>query len=311
MFEILKIFRTKKPIDSFLTCFVCLNFALDNLDLYIILCLLKSEISQPQKPSERQLEHRTSKDHWQVARLKNSLRHFDENGSRARPEQRTPTMDPRVFLVLPEHISNAHHIWNYALFLSQVSSLNGSLGNAVVANAKSKNTSGQKQQYQRFAPPNEEHQLLEKFACDLYLNELKQDYLKLNKETILNIVKIKKRNKASLFNLILPPALSLNNVSLLAQHPNSTINQNMITTPWLPASPVFSKSNETVDNPLTEYENKQDTDSSSSSSADDQLENSTNSIYVNSSNEISQRIEVKDLAGANLPGFAFNEGCQR
>ena len=32
-------------------------------------------------------------------------------------------MDPRIFLVLPEHVSNAYNIWNCAWFLAQMSNL--------------------------------------------------------------------------------------------------------------------------------------------------------------------------------------------
>ena len=30
-------------------------------------------------------------------------------------------MDPRFYLILPEHASNANHVWNCALFIAQMS----------------------------------------------------------------------------------------------------------------------------------------------------------------------------------------------
>lgn len=224
-------------------------------------------------------------------------------------------MDPRVFLVLPEHISNAHQIWNYALLISQMSNLNSLDSNTASLFASSNNNKfrhGQKAVHQQSCRLSSEAQLLESLVNDLYLNDLKLDYLKLNKDAIMTILKIKKRNKASLFNLILPPALSLNNVTLLSQNPSSTtatINHNIITTPWLLTEKESDE--DVIDDSLAEYDGKQDTESqSSSSSVEGQPDKSSDSIHVINANGTDANSE-DNLTSDNLPEFDYNEGCKR
>lgn len=229
-------------------------------------------------------------------------------------------MDPRVFLVLPEHISNAHQIWNYALLISQMSNLNSLDTNTASLLANSNNNKsrhGQKAGHQQDCRLSSEAQLLESLVNDLYLNDLKQDYLKLNKQAIMTILKIKKRNKASLFNLILPPALSLNNVTLLSQNPSNTtatIKHNIITTPWLLATKESDAIDEVMGDSLAEYESMHDTESqssSSSSSVEGQPDKLSNPIHVNNTNETNNSNSEDNLTSDNLPEFDYNEGCKR
>lgn len=228
-------------------------------------------------------------------------------------------MDPRVFLVLPEHISNAHQIWNYALLISQMSnsnSLDCNTASLLASDNNNKSRHGQKAVHHQNCRLSSEAQLLESLVNDLYLNDLKQDYLKLNKDAIMTVLKIKKRNKASLFNLILPPALSLNNVTLLSQNPSSktaTINHNIITTPWLLTKKEGANviDEDAIDDSLAEYDGKQDTESqSSSSSVEGQPDKSSDSIHVNNTSEANANSE-DNLTSDNVPEFDYNEGCKR
>ena len=188
-------------------------------------------------------------------------------------------MDPRLFLVLPEHVSNAHHTWNYALFVTQMSSLNGLDVNGMSGAQKKKAT---QKSLAAGSSDNagESLHLLEALMNDLYVNELKQNYAKLNSEPILSILKIKKRNKASMFNLILPPAPAAANVQCLTG-PELFAS----TTPWL-----AKQDTELVESEL----NKQDTESSSSSSS--------------SSSSVEDKTEGKDLDDAESD---YYEGCKR
>jgi hypothetical protein len=103
-------------------------------------------------------------------------------------------MDPTLFLILPEHVSKAHHVWKNALILAQLNShhFNGNTftntGNDPDTSSKSKNENNS------------------------FINE-KPEYTKA-------MMKIKKRNKASLFNL-----------NMLNSKPNDFLD--LITTPWL------------------------------------------------------------------------------
>lgn len=226
-------------------------------------------------------------------------------------------MDPRIFLVLPEHVSNAHHIWNYALFISQMSNLNNLDSFASILKSHKNQENNANQVSLNDSRSESEANLFECLINDLHLNDLKRDYLKLNKEAIMTVLKIKKRNKASLFNLILPPALSLNATSCHeppSQHSNLNANNNDIsklnsfksTTPWLLKETRLNLNNETD---LTENENgnKQDSESSfssSSSSVDgqNQVEKSLENEYLNSNDE--------NLVDSPIE-FDYNEGCKR
>lgn len=139
-------------------------------------------------------------------------------------------MDPRVYFILPEHVSNAYNIWNCAWFLAQMSNLNEqstsstSLSKQIgllssdEANGTSNNTSSSSNTAKienvcNLINTNNLSMLVENIfmnnANENILNELKNtnDFSKLN-EPLLTILKIKKRNKASLFNLILPSTTS-------------------------------------------------------------------------------------------------------
>ena len=182
--------------------------------------------------------------------------------------------------MLPEHVSNAHHIWNYALFVTQMSSLNGLEAGGMSGVHKKK--SGQKCLATGSSSDStaDSLHLLEALMNDLYVNELKQNYAKLNSsEPILSILKIKKRNKASMFNLILPPAAAANVQSLTGA--DSVFAS---TTPWL----AKLDSNDTAESEL----GKQDTESSSSSS----------------SSSVEDKAEGKDLDDAESD---YYEGCKR
>lgn len=177
--------------------------------------------------------------------------------------------------------------------------------------------------------------LLESLMNDLYLNDLKHDYLKLNNEPIMTILKIKKRNKASLFNLILPPALSYiasSSTSTTTKAQGTPINSNCTndalkldtfksTTPWLSKekSSLYSMATDTdllANNENNNNDNnsnkQQDIDSSSSTSStssssldcpvnqNDKLEND---FINNNSND--------DIMVDNLIEYDYNEGCRR
>jgi hypothetical protein len=127
-------------------------------------------------------------------------------------------IDPRLFLTLPEHASSANHLWNCALFLTQMSHMNSqqSLAPAVKLPLLASDSSSS------LAPnPSEQHNELEPYSSsssfESILNEMKHSYtnaypssisnsyMSLINETIANVLKIKKRNKASYFHLALVP----------------------------------------------------------------------------------------------------------
>jgi hypothetical protein len=128
---------------------------------------------------------------------------------------RLDLIDPRLFLTLPEHVSNALHVWNRALLITQISHLDASVASSPYNNSNDLNNSHSKQSENNT-------DLLEQFLNDcksqytLQLNnnnnnnnnnanDKNEEFLKtLNETTLMKIFKIKKRNKASLLNLILP-----------------------------------------------------------------------------------------------------------
>jgi len=114
-----------------------------------------------------------------------------------------PLIDPRIFMISPEHVSNAHHIWKYALFISQMSNLSSLDSASLLTKRKSIN------------------------QTSAYSNTA------LRKDSEL---KIKRQIKASLFNLILPPALSIESVDHSQGNSPTlkTINTTFISsTPWI------------------------------------------------------------------------------
>ena len=226
-------------------------------------------------------------------------------------------MDPRIFLILPEHVSNAHHIWNYALFISQMSNLNN-LDNAssILKSHMKKSPINNKTITDLIASKGESSEanlcLLESLMNDLYLNDLKHDYLKLNNEPIMTILKIKKRNKASLFNLILPPALSYiasSSTSTTTTTQNtSKLDTFKSTTPWLSKDKSLSLA---TDQDLGNNNNKQDIDSASSTSSTsssslDYTANQSDKLDNDNNNNNNDEIMVD-----NLIDYDYNEGCRR
>jgi len=175
---------------------------------------------------------------------------------------------------------------------------------------------------------------LENLIDDLRLNDLKQDYLKLNHEAILTILKIKKQNKASLFNLILPPALSIESVAhSQANSPAlKTINTTfMSSTPWLVKEklPVAVKIRKKGTSENDDDDKKQESDSSLSSVSssidedvnilDDNEEsggmlniNDGKTVEENDSDEVlANRNEEEEEVDEKESEFDYNEGCKR
>jgi len=178
--------------------------------------------------------------------------------------------DSRIFLILPEHISNAHHVWNCALFLSQMSQhcststslslcgskpVNGSIddehvsldakgrtnkaseqakelsmrknlfsfenilnehllslrktrkrnqkSNAKEEKASNKNSNENNEQNGVLTFSSRSHSVDANATLGVDLRKENKNLLLLN-ENLMQIVKIKHRNKASLFNLCLP-----------------------------------------------------------------------------------------------------------
>ena len=162
-------------------------------------------------------------------------------------------IDPRIFLVLPEHVSNAHHIWNCALFLTQLSHLDANSSNP--KNAYQADSLKLNSYLKSIAKPNTRK--LDEEYFDYSNNKSSSSSLssKLNQshgdealqnlnEPIMKIFKIKKRNKASLFNLILPFGHSQNatkDYSCYYENRNiindifnyKLFSNNLTTTPWM------------------------------------------------------------------------------
>ncbi len=177
---------------------------------------------------------------------------------------------------------------------------------------------------------------LESLIDDLRLNDLKHDCLKLNHEAILTILKIKKQNKASLFNLILPPALPIESVEhSQANSPAlKTINTTfMSSTPWLVKEklPVAVKIRKKETSENEDDDKKQESDSSLSSvtsSIDDDVNmlddneesggiavlkiNEGKTVEENDSDEVlANRNEEEEEVDEKESEFDYNEGCKR
>jgi hypothetical protein len=124
-------------------------------------------------------------------------------------------IDPRLFLTLPEHASSANHLWNCALFMTQMSHMNNQLCPSPVKLSLTSNSPSQSldNEVQPHSPTSSN----EPSSFEAILNDMKQAYAKLYpssisnsymsliNETISNVMKIKKRNKASYFHLALVP----------------------------------------------------------------------------------------------------------
>ena len=253
-------------------------------------------------------------------------------------------MDPRIFLILPEHISNAYHLWNCALFITQMSNLESTVTNTLTngnnnttpVNTTNNVTNNTKQQHiinNKSNNSSDGSESANSVCMDILMNDLNKSqyqYLLLNDfkcdytkffESIMTILKIKKRNKASLFNLILPSAClsdsssSSSSSSLSSTYQSSSssssipLNTNIIknikidldknTTPWLTLD-IINKDKET---------NKQDIENKDGQSIKNQsLSSSTTS--TNSSNQsIYQKLDGE--FNSNSSTYQLNEGCRR
>lgn len=166
--------------------------------------------------------------------------------------EKIDSIDPRIYLILPEHNSNAHNIWNWALFVTQISNLSSDI-KAEYPNDNNNNNNNNsrsdfKSQFNSIASSTAPFNL-EQYQHRNDINNYYYYYFKhiFNNQTIMKIFKIKKRNKASLFNLIMPDIsmYQMNNINDAAQHCKTHLslcdyhwllnNNDLIneTTPWL------------------------------------------------------------------------------
>lgn len=241
--------------------------------------------------------------------------------------ERFDYIDPRIFLVLPEHVSNAHHIWNCALFLTQLSHLDASSSNPP-KNAYQTDSLKLNSYLKSIANPNSRKLDEEYFdystnkssssSLSSKLNQANGDEgLKNLNEPIMKIFKIKKRNKASLFNLILPFSQSQNATNdYSCYYDNRNIindifnyklfSNNLTTTPWMqlavpPAAPLQTESAQTqvsLESNKTlrlEDEEYNDDETDSNDTEELELENSgSQAISLNKIQDSSKRNDLLD-----------------
>ena len=217
---------------------------------------------------------------------------------------RLDLIDPRLFLTLPEHVSNALHVWNRALFITQLSHLDASV------DLNSIHHSRHVEQHNNNNNNQECHKtdLLEKFLNDcksqytLLLNnatnyDTNEAFLKtLNETTLMKIFKIKKRNKASLLNLILPnlvlaDSTMTNNLSdaQITLKQRNTFNlfdyKSNLTPPWRPAQEE-AVSLDTASSSNSSLDLCGETSSSSSSSSQNENENESVQDLIDSDEKV-------------------------
>ena len=157
-------------------------------------------------------------------------------------------IDPRIFLNLPEHVSSAHNTWNSALFLTQISNLESILTDTFskprddAEPSSTPSSSSSANLLNDFKLINS-FKMIKSSSSDFNsdfksvaknANQIEELYNNLN-ESIIKIYKVKKRNKASLYNLILPFNFNLNKNNDLNEEDR---NDNLVTslkstTPWL------------------------------------------------------------------------------
>ena len=163
--------------------------------------------------------------------------------------ERLEIFDSRLFLSLPEHASQANHIWNCALFLTQMSHLNNQISQQQQLLPNSSGTVA----HHSLAidttdiTPSTENNAANLACFESILSELKYNlfssqnsrssnennnssYVKLINETIANVIKIKKRNKASYFNL---NVLHFSQKMHVNRANSATDNESKQTMPWL------------------------------------------------------------------------------
>jgi len=241
-----------------------------------------------------------------------------------------------MFMVLPEHVSNAHNIWNYALLISQISNLNNYESSSSLFRHKPINRMATIAD-NAFRKDNKEYNALQSFIDDLQLNDPKQDYQKLNHEAILTMLNIKKQNKSSLFNLILSPTMSTDDSRLNSQNLNTSTTF-ISSTPWL-SREKLSMSEKNKKKMVKKYLHKIDDSDSSYSSmlsfvqnhetnnkhdsdsgahfhiVDDDEEDDRKTPQMNDNDDVSASIvelgeEIYDTE-IEKSDFANNQGCKR
>ncbi|CAF0714331.1 unnamed protein product [Brachionus calyciflorus] len=153
-------------------------------------------------------------------------------------------IDPRIFLNLPEHASHAHSTWNCALFLAQISNLESILTDTFskqINDGEPLSTSSSSANLLNDLKIINSFKMIKASSSNLDLNtesnsktsnQIEEMYNGLN-ESIMNIYKVKKRNKASLYNLILPFNFNTDNRDLDNQQQNKLVSNLKSSTPWM------------------------------------------------------------------------------
>ncbi len=249
-------------------------------------------------------------------------------------------IDPRIFLILPEHISNAHHVWNCALFITQMSnldSLNANNNSLANQSAHSKNL---------IATSNNSSKLsTNTFSFESIINDFKsnqvsanksdenssgseQEFYKLFNEPIQRIFKIKKRNKASLYNLIFP----FNSSSSSEQREKkdkaiAMADLHNLTTPWMllkqhqqlngnnssqMIEPVSNSANNTSNNNNNNNNANNVSDCESVSSEDKATSNNCSANNSSSMSSCSSSSSSSSSSASELEiDLNLNDGCKR
>lgn len=191
-------------------------------------------------------------------------------------------LDPRLFIILPEHhTSNANNLWNCALFLTQLAnnehlacSLVTSLSSNQSLNAPSANGGGESNTNNQ----NGELSLLNDRDQPTSNAANVDGGINLN-EILMRFIQVKRRNKASLFNLLIP---SFNLASKEAKL-NNFILDNQVkllneSTPWVLAA---NGDDDLLNNTNTNVNNT-DINSNEPVVESDDVDNSTNPVSSNS-----------------------------
>jgi hypothetical protein len=243
-------------------------------------------------------------------------------------------LDPRMFLILPEHISNAHHVWNYALIITQMSN-SATTPNSQLSLA---NSNGKSQSNQDSSSNTSLNKIINNnnnknnytFSFESIINDFKTpnslndfNHLLLD-EPIQRILKIKKRNKASLYNLI----FSKNSHDQI-----SLTELNNLTTPWMLLKPplqtqppsshsninISSSNTSTCNNINNNNVDKSDNESVASNDEKSNTNNNNNNNNNNTSsnNNINNNVSSSFSSTSSSNSEAeidlnnYNDGCKR
>ncbi|RNA38219.1 hypothetical protein BpHYR1_005934 [Brachionus plicatilis] len=139
-------------------------------------------------------------------------------------------IDPRIFLSMPEHVSNAYSTWNSALFLAQISKIESALTDTF---SKQGNDDEPSCLNSANFPIINNFNMLKTSSSSSNLDnqrnvhQIEQIFNNFN-ESMMKIYKVKKRNKASLYNLIIPFDFNINDTD----KQNRMISFLKSTTPW-------------------------------------------------------------------------------